>query len=116
MLLQFFRQAKQLLKEDIDMLRVIRQLQFLLCALFDGLERVLFSFIIAMEQRRIQLCYYGFRSLLFEVQVGGIAPSNQQVMRNRLLRYLLAKLFKKRVSFQTHDEAKWRKKYIIVGM
>ena len=50
MLLQLFRQTKQLLKKDIDVLCVIRELQLLLRALFDGLERVLFIFIIAVEQ------------------------------------------------------------------
>ena len=53
MLLQFFGQAKQLLKEDIHMLGVIGELQLLLGALSDGLKRALPSFIIAMKQRRI---------------------------------------------------------------
>ena len=53
MLLQFFGQAKQLLKEDIHMLGVIGELQLLLGALSDGLQRALPSFIIAMKQRRI---------------------------------------------------------------
>lgn len=49
------------------------------------------------------------------VQVGGVGPAYEEIVREGLLSYFFAELFEEIVVFETHDEADWRGGYMMVG-
>ena len=94
------------------MLGVIGELQLLNGVLLDPLGALL---LVLAEQRGVQLGDDALGLLLLVVEVGRVGPPHQQVVRQRLLRRLLAELLKKLVVFQAHDEARSPRTYIMVG-
>lgn len=76
---QPLRKGEQFLKENVHVFGIVRELQFLLGSLVDHFETDLF--VAMLQKGRIQLGNDVLSSLLVGIQVGGVRPADEQVVR-----------------------------------